>query len=36
MSIETVARIQTIISFRDFVPYDLMLEKIENILRGIE
>jgi len=36
MSIEKISRIQMIISFREFVDENLMLEKIENVLRGIE
>jgi hypothetical protein len=34
MSIEKCSQIQMIISFREFVPEELMLEKIEDVLRG--
>jgi hypothetical protein len=34
MSIEKISQIQMIISFREFVPEELMLEKIEDVLRG--
>ena len=34
MSIEKCSQLQIIISFRDFVPENLMLEKIEDVLRG--
>ena len=34
VSIETISTIQMIMSFREFVPEDFMLEKIEDVLRG--